>query len=726
VRRREPLASHRRRLDDAGMDPARPTRFAAVLLGLIAAVAPRTQAAPAAPAPAAPAARILCLQNLAPFARREGAAVVVPFAQGAVHGSPEWHVHGTPTAWEPFGARWPDGSVRQALCLFRVELGALQERNVELVPGRGPELPAGPVDLPAVQLEFVVRRHGTTTRTTLAPVAELEHNALRRVQLRRGRLGTTGLVGELIVTAWRDQAQATIDAAVFCSDPSTPALHCEIDEVALESRGMAAVFRHAARFGVVQQVTDQGSRTVLLQGLPIGDGQGIRRTGVLVPPRRGDDPATAATSMAACVAPVLGATTWQDSGAFGAYGVVPELPPWLRGAALRQHFATRHRAFVDSERTGGHPFAVGRHGLERMAGQTGDQADFGTVKLSPVAASGLPSFLLAVEASVLQEACRPVHFFEADGSPVEPANHPQWVVWSGRTHWHAGVSPDRLGKTDPQASFDYHGWTGKDREHWSSNYLGAFALLTGAHWARLELANEARLYLAGQTIDPQLSTSGAGAPRGAGRTALAACWMLLATGDERLRQRMDARIDRVYHLQWAGRALAADKVRPMAVSQPDARLLQGKCSFWNPWQDALAAVGFGAAFRLTGNPRARELAEELALNVVRHGWLLDDHECQIATAMRWQDGVPLSAAQRTGDDPTAVLWAHGTAFSEWAIGACEIARVAALARDDAALAARAAAIQARVRSSRRQPPAGPWEFGGIDRLTEWDAVRWKP
>ncbi|MBX3462978.1 MAG: hypothetical protein KF830_07395 [Planctomycetes bacterium] len=693
--------------------------------GLCALGAATAAQEPSPPAAEASPARQLCVQNLAPHARREGVAVVVPFAQGAVPTLPDLHVRGTPTAWEPFGARWPDGSLRQALCLFPIELAALQERTVELVPGPGPELPAGPIELPTATIEFVAVQGGTESRVEPVAVADLEHNALRRVQLRRARIGTTGLVAELLVTAWRDQPHAAIDAAVFFSDPATPALQCPLDELAVECRGMAVVLRHAGRFGIVQGTHKDGSRSVLLAKLALGDGQGIRRPGALVPRLRGDGGLGDQTLLAACTAPLLGATSWRDSGAFGAFGLVPELPPWLRGQALRAHFALRHRAFAEAEQRPGHPFGSGPHGMARMAGQTGDQADFGTVKLSAVAASGLPSFLLEVEASVLQEACRPVHFHEADGSPVEPADHPQWVVWSGRTHWHAGISPDRLGKPAPEPPFETHGWTGKDREHWSSNHLGAFALLTGAHWARQELANEVRLYLAGQTISPGLSTSGAGAPRGAGRTALAASWMLLATGDERLRERMDARVDRVYHPQWAGRTLGVDRVRPMAVSGPDARLLQGKVRFWNPWQDALSAVGFGASYRLTGNARARELAEELAANVVRHGWLLDGPRCQIATAMRWQDGEPLTAAQQRGDDPTAVLWADGTAFAEWAIGAVEIARVAALARGDATLAARAAAIQDAVRRGRRQPPPGAPDFGGIDRLTEWDAVRWE-
>ena len=693
------------------------------MLGALAAQEPGAGTTPTPPPPvtAPPPARTLVLQNLAPFPRREGAAVVVPFAPGAVSGVPDLHVKDTPTAWQPFGARWPDGSVRQALCLFTTQIGALQEVIVPLEAGPGPELPTGDIVLPAATIEFVVTQQGQTIRAVPERVSDLEHNALRRVELRRARIGETGLVAELLVTGFRDQAHAAVDAAVFFSDPRTPAMQCNVDELAIECRGMTIVFRHAGRLGVTQQLIEGGSRSVLLQRGTLGDGQGLRRTGALLPPAGGSDDST---SRAAAVAPLLGATTWQDSGAFGAFGRVPDVPPWLQGAALRNHFALRHRAFADGERPGGDPFAVFPHGLAKNAGQSGDQVDFGTVKLCLVAASGLPSMLLEVEVSVLQEACRPVHCFEPDGSPVDPAKHPEWVVWSGRTHWHAGVSKDRLGKPVPEPQIDTHGWYGKDREHWSNNYLGAFALLTGSHWARRELENEVRLYLSGQTVDPQFSTSGAGAPRGAGRVALSSTWMLLATGDEALLRRINERVDRVYFPQWAGRELAPTMVRPMAVAPPDARMVQGAGPYWNPWQDALAAVGFAAVHRVTGNANARTLAEQLAINVVRYGWQLGDNRCQIATAMRWFDGKPLSDEQIASGDPTLVQWADGTAFAEWAVASCEIARVAAEAAGDKAVAERAAAIQARVRATRRAPPPGSPDAGGLDRLSEWDAVRW--
>jgi hypothetical protein len=660
------------------------------------------------------------LQNLAPFPRREGAAVVVPFAPGAAREGLALHVTNAATVWQPFGLHWPDGSWRQALCLFHAEVPALGEVALALADGAGPEPTggSGEIAMPEAFLELVATVGGTTVRTAPQRVHDLEANAARRVELRRARLGDTGLVAEVAITAWRGQPHAHVELAVFFSDPRLPAMQCDVRELAVETRGMALVLRHAGRLGIAQATTTLGSRCVLLANSTLGDGQGLRRVGALVPQLRGDRGLGDATVMAACTAPLLGATTWQASGAFGAFGRVPELPAWLRGPRLRAHLAARHRAFVAGDRPPGDPFGTWL-GAARYAGQTGDQDDFGVVKLGLVAATGLPSLLLEAEASLLQEACRPVHFFEADGAPVDPAAHPDWVVWSGRTHWHDGVSKDRLGKPAPEPPFDSHGWTGRDREHWSVNTLGAYALLTGAHWARSELANDARLYRAGQTLEPDRSTSFAGAPRGVGRTALAATWMLLATGDEALRARMDARVDQVEWPQFAGRELAPNRVRPMAVNDPDARMLGGQARYWNPWQDATAAIGMAALHRVTGNANARTLAEALATNVVRHGWLLTAQRNEVMTALRWLDGEPLTDEQWRAADPAWIQDSANTAFTEWAFAAVEIARGAAARDGDAALQQRCEEIQRRVRGSRRPPPDG-----GLDRLAEWDVVVW--
>ena len=89
--------------------------------------------------------RLITVQNLSPFARREWTGAVVPFRRGEIKTVPELHVGKGPTIWQPIGARWDDGSLRQALCLFPVEMKRLSEVLLPLQKGKGQDLPNIPV-----------------------------------------------------------------------------------------------------------------------------------------------------------------------------------------------------------------------------------------------------------------------------------------------------------------------------------------------------------------------------------------------------------------------------------------------------------------------------------------------------------------------------------------------------------------------------------------------------
>jgi hypothetical protein len=662
----------------------------------------------------------IVVQNLAPHARTEWISAVVPFAAGEVAAGavPAWHVEGHATVWEPFGAPWPDGSLRQALCAFHLPLPALSEQRIRLVEGAGPALAADePIAVPAtLKLSCSLTAAGQTVGADLQPAEVLEDAAARRVELWRCRLGESGIVCEALLTAWRGQLHLGCDVAVFFSDPRTQAMAVTVDELTMESHGHALVLRHAGRFGVQTRENDQrdGSRCSLLRACELGDGQGIRRTGVLVPPYADLDQVAVQTMLAATICPPLAATDrWKGTGTWGAFGVVPGPPPGMASeGAVRAHLAQRHAGFVRDEAAArGDPFWNGPLGLARNPAQTGDQNDFAVAKLGLVAGTGLPSLLYELEASVLQEACRPVHFFEADGTPVRAEDHPRWVVWSGRTHWNCQVSPDRLGKPCPEPRFQRHGWNGKDRQHWSTNYAAAHCLLTGAHWLRRELANEVELFLAGETIDPAHTTSGPGAPRGVGRTLLAGCWLYLCTGDDRLRRRIDARVEQVIWPGWPHRDVDPARVRPYSIGDPDGRMLDGKRAYWNPWQEAIAVMGLGAVHRLTGAAKARVLAAALGANVVRHGFKVDDAGAVVATAIVWRGGDPIDPTELAAGDKSVVVWSYGTAFSLWALPCVELTRIYAEEDGDEELVARAERILAHLRA--RPSP----------RLPEWDCVR---
>ncbi|MEQ1634408.1 MAG: hypothetical protein ABL997_18650, partial [Planctomycetota bacterium] len=136
---------------------------------------------PAATGTEKPAAkRMIVVQNLAPHPRREVASAVVPFARGTVRDDPGLHVGDAATAWQPFGARWPDGSWRQALCLFSAELPAAGEVSLPLNEGTGP-LPDGAfADLPGT-LVVIARTNLGEARQELPLTAMLEDNAMRKV-----------------------------------------------------------------------------------------------------------------------------------------------------------------------------------------------------------------------------------------------------------------------------------------------------------------------------------------------------------------------------------------------------------------------------------------------------------------------------------------------------------------------------------------------------------------
>jgi hypothetical protein len=684
----------------------------------------------AALSPAQEAPRVLTVQNLAPIERDEWISCSVPFAEGEVQGSPQLHVDGLATAWQPFGARWPDGSVRQALCFFRRPLRPLEEVTLPLVDGPGPSVaPEGQEGFAVPDghgLRFTVVLDGKEFAAQPPFVRFVEENAARRTALYRGRIGESGFVVELTVEWMRDQEHAYCGFGVFFSDPGTTALTRHVDELAVESSGPFLFLRHTGPVGTVPSRSAQGTRAVILQDDHLGDGQGFRRNGVLVPGLEAATDADAvrrnATIQAALLCKPLAATSWRDSGAFGAFGFVPPPPPWLQEPqALRAAMARKHADFVRwSSEQAGDPFRSPRYGLAASAHQAGEQADFGVVALEPVAYSGLPSFLFEVEWSVLQDGCRPVHNFEADTRPLRAADHPDWVAHNGRTHYHRPTSPDRLGKTDPKADFDSHRWFGKDNQHWSNNYLCAYYLLTGDPQIGLEIENEVQLYLGGRTLRPGIATSNPGAARAVGRSMLAATWLYLCTGDAALLERMRARMYQVNAPTWLDRDTPANRIRPFDIKKPDPRYIPGnEDPVWVPWEEALAVVGLAAYRELTRDRSEiiETLVDGLALNLLRYGWRVrEDGRPEVGYAMRLlPDHRPLTDAEKA--DPSFVKW-PSSSFGVWAMGSLHVGRAAAVRAADEFMVAWADELLRRLEAGRRPP-----RDGFYDRFAQWDGVR---
>lgn len=543
-----------------------------------------------------------------------------------------------------------------------------------------------------------------------------------RVLRREGRFVLEGFL-----YVYADQAFVPFEFWGVHSDPTTPEMEAS-RAFQLEHPGIYVHVRWAkARGGQVPRWEDGRWVVPLLGAEVFGDAQGFAWAGSFLQYADVEAHSPAAeTLLAEMQAPaqlMVEGASWAPL--WGPFGVVPRLNPEEdrpeRGHGVEAAVES-HRGFLAHVARPRGPWEAVPLGLNPRAGSTGDQQDFGVSKLGPALSVRGGNALHLEEAlfSVLAEAQRPTHFREADGSKVRAAEHPLWVVWSGRTHYHPDVSRDRLGKPPWFPVYEDHGWSGKDNQHWSSLNLCGLYQLTGSHLLRSLIEDEVELYLAGQTVDPRLPTTGRDAPRAVGRTLLTACWLWLCTGREDLRKRI---LDRVRVSVAAAPAFGKPEwqVRVLEWNGPDGRVLGGRWPFWVAWNEALATPGLWAVHRLFGaqDGTARQLAKMSAYSVVRYGFFRRSGETwwRIANGVRWltdaDEGKALPA--EAYDDPTQVEDAGG-GFQPWAYAAAKVAqRIAGEDGDAEDVLTRAGSIVAQIEASR---PAG----GGFSRFDEWLAL----
>jgi hypothetical protein len=278
----------------------------------------------------------------------------------------------------------------------------------------------------------------------------------------------------------------------------------------------------------------------------------------------------------------------------------PTLPP---GFDPRSHVRS---LWAESVRRLG-TWEPGTLGIPPRSGMTGAQQDqvFTGGETFAIAGTGCEQLTYM---AALKWANRPCHHLEADGSPLDPKNHPALRLWDGRAHWHAGVSPDRLGKTGPQwltyeASQDRDavtvpgGWWGPDVEHHLINGLAAACRLTGSPLCQRLLEQQTTVYMLQQTHAAGSSTSQAYASRAIGYECLNAVhyWRELANRPlaEKVRDHWRMRWEKVLRPALAGRDFWLDGFAP------DRR---------SGWQQALGCYGLDLAGRVFGVGEAREVA----------------------------------------------------------------------------------------------------------------------
>lgn len=268
-------------------------------------------------------------------------------------------------------------------------------------------------------------------------------------------------------------------------------------------------------------------------------------------------------------------------------------------------------------------------GVNKASGDTGEQQE-------QLATCG--EFVLHERASTLtylsalKFANRPCHHRERDGSLLDYLGHlsPRLVIWDGRPHWSAVVSPDRLGKA--AGTLDANGWFGPDVEHAMHSTLAAGARLTGSPALQAELGAIARVYLFQWTIAPGLSTSQPFAARAVGWEGILCTHLWRTLEDRALAQRVADR--------WRARFDAfAWMLDDLDVRTDDPRLGPGKR--WIPWQQAIGAWGLDLAGRVLDRPAACAIALQHAHTILADAYVWRNN--------RWttRDVVALDGAETT-------------------------------------------------------------------------------
>lgn len=621
----------------------------AAAAALLLAAGAAGQIVPATPDEAAS----FVVRNIADSARRDVVTMVLPFARGAYRGEPLVLLDGPHAGQElqsrPLGAPWPDGSVRFALAHSPVRLIARQHAQCAVGIGGGvrPRFMWTDAVLQGSRAFSVALRVGETVQP-FSEWAVVDSGHLAITYRSRLRVPGTPIWAEFVLRMLSGCDHARFWFHYGDSDPGDPDVVHDVAGMALAFRGALPVVRHASD---VELWRASGGGVVAIQlqdARRWADGQSQAGTGALLFGSRLDS-----TLAAELQWPVFACGySWPDSGAFGPWGYVPPPPPAedLDTAAARA--VADYRAHAP-----GAPWSEPVLGLGRRPGNTGDQRDFTGMPLTAEAFGYAIERLHAVQRSVLRDAARPTHLRASDASPVRFGDNPDVLLWTGRPD--PRISRDMLGKSRGPTLAETDGWAGRDRQHWTVNYLATYALLTGDPWALAECDHLAELWLGEMRVASGSAVlDGTGPARATGRTLKAGTLLYLVTGRPDLAARIAGRVD-VVERDWAGRDAAP--VRPIYAGDPDPRKLGGAFPYWTPWEEGFAVMGLDAVARVFGNARAAALADAAGRSLLVDGFWSEDGVLAPGDAVAWLGGARLTPEQYA----THRAWA-GPGFNAWA------------------------------------------------------------
>lgn len=472
----------------------------------------------------------------------------------------------------------------------------------------------------------------------------------------RARVGG-GFVLDGFVTFYSNSPVADFRAALVWSDRTNPASDLTVDYVSFTS-GEPVKFDFATQHdhAVLPTQTSEGWTTVVARDIGFVDGSAIPLIGRMTclpetwTPTAPDDETAQdiETIMAAARYPVLGIAargTWD--GRFLANKNIARLFGAVTAAKTQANAILR--PFFENPAASSW-YANRPIGCMKDPSGTGDQEDFNATKGWCVTAAEDARWLHYAMQSVIADFFRGPLLYEADGTPLDPNNHPNWVTWSMYTHWHHGQSPDRLGKADtPWGGRSSTTWKNYDEEHRSQNNLAALYALTGDPLLQLLITH----YSVSDICNVRYRRNfGTGAPRAIGRQAH--CWanfLTLFPTNSVVYQRYKTILDDLLRQtlrDWLGDRFPGpvdilyDRTDPRMGITHNGTVMPA----WSCWEHGLFVVGAYAAWKATGDANWLMLVKRVSRTIVRYATM---YEPQTGWAFLSTCHWP-----KTGNSPTGV------------------------------------------------------------------------
>lgn len=345
-------------------------------------------------------------------------------------------------------------------------------------------------------------------------------------------------------------------------------------------------------------------------------------------------------------APSLGiADVWQEN--WLAFGRVPEVPSDGKNIT-KTCFAN----LLKRLNTYGDEYDKRDYAQPPNSGQTGSQPDFGASRGELAVTMLQPWALWDYRFSVQAWMLRPYAHKDAKGQPVLAKDHPNTLLW--------GLAPDTrfgsdfLGWPNPIPYNEF--WTGSDSQHRSDNLLFAMYALTRDPSILATIKDLVQCSLMELKIYKMYGSSmqSIEGPRGWGRPLISLAHMV-SLGFDEVRDNLIEMVEVMYN-NAALRHIEQDEAHSVRTLSNNG----GKYGWrnddgspiraWVCWEESIAVMGLWAAWRVTGNEHAKELALDVARTITKHAFFKNNDHWFSCYAVRWNTldpGMPMPESSYT-------------------------------------------------------------------------------